>query len=126
MLLFRIQQLSRRCVLPHCPSASTCLFPEWGQDECESEVHNYLGFAYRSDTSDPAKQEEYMTKGYAHYHKSLSLNSRNCGTWGYLGQMFALQQDQLGATICMDALCSLQVLDSSTCPQSSPSWRSPG
>ena len=24
------------CVLPHCPSASSCMFPHWGQAECES------------------------------------------------------------------------------------------
>merc|ERR1719253_428032 len=67
------------CVLPHCPSASSCVFPRWEKRHCESEVHNFLGFAYRTNT-DPTKQGEYREKGYAHYHESLSLNNENCGT----------------------------------------------
>ena len=51
-----------------------------------------------------------------YFSRSLSLNSRNCGTWGYIGQMYALQQDQLGGAMCMDALCSLQA--QAACAQS--------
>ena len=45
-----------------------------------SEVHNFLGFAYRSDTdAEPWKARDYVVKGYAHYHASLTLNPENCG-----------------------------------------------
>jgi len=104
------------CVLPHCPSATRCWFPRWGRAECESEVHNFLGFAYRADESEPGKAEEYVEKGYAHYHASLELNAENCGTWGYLGQLYALQTDQVGARKTLDALCTLNRRDARACP----------
>jgi hypothetical protein len=97
------------CVVDHCPSASACMFPTWGEDECKSEVHNFLGFAYRSAAS--STPQEYRQQGYAHYHASLTLNSENCGTWGYLGQMMALDKDQVEATRSMDALCTLHAAD---------------
>ena len=43
-------------------------------------MHNFLGFAYRSDTdAEPWKARDYVVKGYAHYHASLTLNPENCG-----------------------------------------------
>ena len=42
-------------------------------------MHNFLGFAYRADESEPGKADEYVVKGYAHYHASLELNAENCG-----------------------------------------------
>jgi hypothetical protein len=71
-------------------------------------VHNFLGFAYRSDDSSPESVAEYVAKGYAHYHLSLTLNNENCGTWGYLGQLYALQEDEEGAAKSLAALCSLR------------------
>merc|ERR1719199_2324147 len=96
------------CLVPHCPSSSSCVFPDWTQAQCESEVHNFLGFAYRSENSYSAKlktKRKYEEKGYAHYHKSLALNAENFGTWGYLGQLFVLQGDRDHAELCLDTLC---------------------
>merc|ERR1719199_1464017 len=96
------------CLVPHCPSSSSCVFPDWTQAQCESEVHNFLGFAYRSENSYSAKlktKRKYEEKGYAHYHKSLALNAENFGTWGYLGQLFVLQGDRDRAELCLDTLC---------------------
>jgi hypothetical protein len=93
------------CIIGHCPTAASCIFPLWTEEQCESEIHNWLGFAYRSDESDPAEIEEYQEKGYAHYHKSLELWSENYGTWGYLGQLYILQGDRNFADVCLTTLC---------------------
>ena len=70
-----------------------------------AEVHNWLGFAYRAETSYAGPRTKYQEKGYAHYHKSLALNAGNFGTWGYLGQLFVLQGDRDHAELCLDTLC---------------------
>ena len=70
-----------------------------------AEVHNWLGFAYRAETSYAGPRTKYQEKGYAHYHKSLALNAGNFGTWGYLGQLYVLQGDRARAELCLDTLC---------------------
>merc|ERR1719258_302154 len=76
------------CVLPHCPTATACVFPHWEERRCTSEVHNLLGFAYSRSESTSA--EEYREKGYAHYHAALTLAPDNFGAWGYLAQLYVL------------------------------------
>merc|ERR1719454_1247928 len=61
----------REGLMNHCPTASACVFPEWTEAQCQSEVHNWLGFAYRSESEYPGERTKYEEKGYAHYHKSL-------------------------------------------------------
>merc|ERR1719424_2502380 len=93
------------CIIDHCETAASCIFPLWTQEQCESEIHNWLGFSYRSDESDPTEIAEYQVKGYAHYHKSIELWSENYGTWGYLGQFYVLQGKKDLATVCLTTLC---------------------
>jgi hypothetical protein len=98
------------CLVGHCPSSSACTFPQWNEAQCESEVHNWLGFAYRSETgygatANRATKRKYEEKGYAHYHLSLELNNANYGTWGYMGQLFVLQGDRDLADLCLSTLC---------------------
>ena len=49
----------------HCPSSSACVFPEWTEDQCRSEVHNWLGFAYRSESAYAGERPKYEEKGSA-------------------------------------------------------------
>ena len=88
------------CVLPHCPTATACVFPQWEEQRCTSEVHNLLGFAYSRS------EDEYREKGYAHYHAALTLAPDNFGAWGYLAQLYVMEESDALARNALAALCA--------------------